>query len=221
VATAPVSERLVVTNAPLRILTVTVRAARRDATSRRWALAARSSTASRTATTSERSVSKVVSALTCLASPRSVNGRSSIPRARRCRPVPMVTPSSAVTSAGSSAASAPTVVTPARCRDVSATGPIPHSARTGSGSSSARSVPCGTMWTPSGLASSEAILAICLPEPAPTETASPVRSRTSARMRWASAATSSGPAPASTAGSANVSSKPICSSTGACSRTTP
>ena len=53
---------------------------------------------------------------------------------------------------------------------------------------------------PSGLASPEAILAICLPDPAPTEATSPVSSRTLARRSWQNASTRLPIAPASSGG---------------------
>ncbi len=54
---------------------------------------------------------------------------------------------------------------PSRCSFSSATGPMPHSRRTGSPSSNTRSSSRRTTRMPSGLARPEAILAICLPEP--------------------------------------------------------
>ena len=72
---------------------------------------------------------------------------------------------------------------------------------------------------PSGLASSEAILAICLPDPAPTEATSPVCSCTRRRSRVQNCSTSSTPAPTSSAGSPKASSKDSCSSTGTMART--
>ena len=72
---------------------------------------------------------------------------------------------------------------------------------------------------PSGLASPEAILAICLPEPAPTDATRPVSSRTLARSRWQNSCTSSAVAPASSTGSPNASSNDNCSSTGTTLRT--
>ena len=70
---------------------------------------------------------------------------------------------------------------PSRCSFSSATGPIPHSRRTGRPSSSTRSSSWRTTRMPSGLASPDAILAICLPDPAPTDATSPVTSRILAR----------------------------------------
>ena len=126
-----------------------------------------------------------------------------------------------MTSRGSSAASAPTLRTPTRCSAASATGPIPQSARTGSGASTSRSSSGATTRSPSGFASSEAILASCLPEPAPTDAASPLRLRTAARSAVPNASTCAGGAPASSGGSRNASSSDTGSTTGAASASTP
>ena len=67
---------------------------------------------------------------------------------------------------------------------------------------------------PSGLARSEAILATCLPVPAPTEATSPVSSRTLDFKVRQNASTSSADAPASSAGSPKASSNESCSRTG-------
>ena len=91
-----------------------------------------------------------------------------------------------------SAASAPTVSMPSRCSRSSATGPIPHSRRTGSPASSVRSSSRRTTRMPSGLASPDAILASCLPEPAPTEATRPVSARTLARRCSQNRSTSCG-----------------------------
>ena len=72
---------------------------------------------------------------------------------------------------------------------------------------------------PSGLANPEAILAICLPEPAPTEAISPVSSRTRCRNCAQNSSTSVSVAPANSAGSPNASSKESCSTTGNIART--
>ena len=190
VASVAVSERVWVAKSVLRILTVTVRAARSDDTSRRCAASVIRATASCTAVIVVRSASNVVSALTCFAAPRGATGRSSMPRASRCSSVPIATPRTSVASRRSSAARAPTVRTPSRCSAVSATGPIPHSARTGSGASTCCSSSGATTRSPSGFASSDAILASCLPEPAPTDAGSPVRVRTAARRAVANSSTS-------------------------------
>ena len=120
----------------------------------------------------------------------------------------------------SSAARAPTVRTPSRCSAASATGPIPHSARTGSGASTCCSSSGATTRSPSGFASSDAILASCLPEPAPTDAGSPVRVRTAARRAVANSSTSVTDAPASAGGSRNASSSDTGSTTGAASAST-
>jgi len=72
---------------------------------------------------------------------------------------------------------------------------------------------------PSGLAISEAILAICFPDPAPTEVIRPVCSRTRDLSRAQNRSTSSAVAPASSTGSPKASSKESCSSTGTIKRT--
>ena len=173
-ASAAVSERVAVVKSALRTLTVTVRAARPEASSLRCADSASRATASCTALIAVRSTSKVVSALTCLAAPRGATGRSSTPWAKRCSSVPTAPPSSLPASRASRAASSPTVWTPARCSASSATGPTPHSMRTGSGARTSCWVTGSMTRRPSGFASSDAILASCLPEPAPTEAGSPV-----------------------------------------------
>ena len=100
----------------------------------------------------------------------------------------------------------------------SATGPIPHSFRTGSGSR----IPCwsctGMTKVPSDLAKPDPILANCFPAPAPTDDGSPVSSlmrflRCSAHLR-----TSSGVAPLSSSGSMKASSTLSCSISPASSR---
>ena len=93
-------------------------------------------------------------------------------------------------SASDSAAKAPMVSMPSRCSFSSATGPMPHSRRTGRPCSRTLSSSRRTTRTPSGLASPEAILAICFPDPAPTEATSPVSWRTLARSAWQKASTS-------------------------------
>ena len=98
VASAAVSERVWVVKSALRIFTVTVRAARPDDSSRRCADAVIRAIASCTAVIVVRSVSNVVSALTCFAAPRGATGRSSIPRASRCSSVPIATPRTSVAS---------------------------------------------------------------------------------------------------------------------------
>lgn len=60
-------------------------------------------------------------------------------------------------------------------------GPTPGRVRTGSGPSSARSVPGSMSTSPSGFACSEAIFASILQEARPTEPVSPVTARISAR----------------------------------------
>ncbi|SKT49612.1 Uncharacterised protein [Mycobacteroides abscessus subsp. abscessus] len=79
------------------------------------------------------------------------------------------------------AANWPIVLIPNLFRRSSATGPIPHNLRTGSSSSSVRSSSGAMIRTPSGLANPEAILAICLPEPAPTDAVRPVSPSTRER----------------------------------------
>ena len=72
---------------------------------------------------------------------------------------------------------------------------------------------------PSGLAKPDAILAICLPEPAPTEATRPVSSRTRCLNSVQNCSTSVADAPASSGGSPNASSKESCSTTGTMART--
>ncbi len=72
---------------------------------------------------------------------------------------------------------------------------------------------------PSGLARPDAILATCLPEPAPTEAIRPVSSRTRRRKASQNTSTSSADAPASWGGSPKPSSKDSCSTTGTTLRT--
>ena len=134
--------------------------------------------------------------------------------------MPIATPRTSVASRRSSAASAPTVRTPSRCRAASATGPTPQSARTGSGPSTSCSSSGATTRSPSGFASSEAIFASCLPDPAPTEAGRPVRARTAARRVVPNSSTSAGVAPASAGGSRNASSSDTGSTTGAASAST-
>ena len=90
-----------------------------------------------------------------------------MPRASRCSAGPTVAPRMLATSASVRAANWPIVSMPSRCSFSSATGPMPHSRRTGNPPSSDRSSARRTTRMPSGLASPDAILAICLPEPAP------------------------------------------------------
>ena len=72
---------------------------------------------------------------------------------------------------------------------------------------------------PSGLARPDAILAICLPEPAPTEAISPVSSRTRRRNCAQNSSTSVSDALISSGGSPKASSKESCSTTGTTVRT--
>ena len=76
-----------------------------------------------------------------------------MPRASRCSAGPTVAPRMSATSASVRAANWPTVSTPRRCSFSSATGPMPHSRRTDSPSSSGRSSSRRTTRIPSGLAS--------------------------------------------------------------------
>ncbi|CFR98509.1 Uncharacterised protein [Mycobacterium tuberculosis] len=192
----------------------------RPSRSRRWcACSAMESIASCNCSMVVRSTANVDSALICLASARSTTGRSSMPRASRCSAGPIVAPRMLAASASLSAASCPIVSMPSRCSFSSATGPMPHSRRTGNPLRSACSSACRTTRMPSGLARPEAILAICLPEPAPTEAIRPVSSRTRRRNRSQNVSTSSATAPASWGGSANASSKESCSTTGTRPRT--
>ena len=69
-------------------------------------------------------------------------------------------------------------------------GPTPHSIRTGSGARTSCWSAGSTTRRPSGFASSDAILASCLPEPAPTDAGRPVAVRTSARSAAANRSTS-------------------------------
>ena len=85
------------------------------------------------------------------------------------------------------------MLSPARRSTCSVAGPIPGSARTGIGPSTARSRPGSISTSPSGLACSEAIFAISLEPAAPTEPVSPVRRWMSARRSSATASTSRSP----------------------------
>ena len=123
------------------------------------------------------------------------------------------------TSTPLSLAKSPIVATPMRCSFVSATGPMPQSLRTGRGSSSSCSRARGTTNTPSGFACPEAILAYCLPDPAPMEEVSPVSSRISRRNPSPHSRTSFSVAPMSSVGSMNASSTDSCSITPACRAT--
>ncbi len=76
------------------------------------------------------------------------------------------------------------------------------------------------MRSPSGLANPQAIFAICLPDPAPTEHGTPVSRRTRSRSRLANSSTATSSAPDSAAGSVNSSSNATCSSGPTISRTT-
>ena len=122
-------------------------------------------------------------------------------------------------SASDNAANCPTVSMPRRRNFSSATGPIPQSLRTGRLSSSGNSSSRRITRMPSGLAISEAIFAICLPDPAPTEVTRPVSSRTRSRNCAQNCSTSAAVAPARWGGSPNASSKDSCSSTGTIART--
>ncbi len=199
--------------------TVTVRAPRPSLSSRWCACSAIGSMALSNWSRVVRSTAKVDSALICLASARSATGRSSMPRASRCSAGPIVAPRMLAASASLSAASCPTVSMPKRFSFSSATGPIPQSLRTGSPPSSSCSSARLTTLTPSGLARPEAILAICLPEPAPTEAIKPVSSRTRRRNPSQNASTSWADAPASWIGSPKASSKDSCSRIGSTPRT--
>lgn len=87
-------------------------------------------------------------------------------------------------------------------------GPTPGSVRTVIGSSMARSVPGGMSTSPSGLASSEAILASILEAASPTDPVTPVTVRMSVRSFT----------PASRADSASQAVPPASRSTNASSR---
>ncbi len=201
-------------------LTVTVRAARPSPSSRRCAPSADLRTATATWPAVVRSAAKVLSALICLASARSCTGLSSYPRAIRAIAGPTVLPRAWTTSSSSIAARSPMVAIPNWDSRSPATGPTPHRLRTGSGSKTrAWSRRCTTA-TPSGLASSEAILAYCLPAPAPTEAGRPVASRIAARRSCAHWRVRSTSAPRSSGGSRKASSTETCSTTGACSANT-
>ncbi len=112
------------------------------------------------------------------------------------------------------------VATPNCASRSPATGPTPHRLRTGSGNITSAWSRRGTTTTPSGLASSEAILAYCLPAPAPTDAGSPVAARMAARNSCAHCRVRSAAAPRSSGGSRKASSTEICSTTGACSANT-
>jgi hypothetical protein len=135
--------------------------------------------------------------------------------------VPTTPPNSRAASRASRAASSPIVCTPARSSAASATGPTPQSIRTGSGASTSCWTAGSTTRSPSGFASSDAILASCLPEPAPTDAGRPVTARTSARNAAANRSTSATWAPASCGGSRKASSSETGSTTGAASASTP
>ena len=150
---------------------------------------------------------------------RGSTGRSSWPFASCQSARPTVEPSVMSTSTPLSLAKSPMVATPMRCSFVSATGPMPQSLRTGRGSSSSCSRARGTTNTPSGFACPEAILAYCLPDPAPMEEVSPVSSRISRRNPSPHSRTSFSVAPMSSVGSMNASSTDSCSITPACRAT--
>ena len=128
-------------------------------------------------------------------------------------------PSTSATSPSLSVAKAPMVSIPSLRRRSSATGPIPQSLRTGSAESNACSSARPMIRIPSGFASPEAILATCLPEPAPTDATNPVSASTRDRSASQNSSTSDTAAPTSSAGSPNASSKDSCSSTGTTDRT--
>ena len=219
VAYGNVVDRVSVDMSDFLSLTVTVRAPRPSRSRRRWACSAIDIDACRSWSRVVRSTSKVDSALICLASARSTTGRSSIPLASNRNAGPAAPPRMLAASASDSAASALTVSTPNRRNLSSATGPIPHSRRTGRPASSRCSSSRRITRTPSGLANPEAIFAICLPDPAPTEVTRPVCSRTRNRNRAQNRSTVSASAPANSAGSPKASSKESCSSTGTIART--
>ena len=200
-------------------LTVTVRAPRPSFSRRACACSPIGPAASRSWSRVVRSSGKVDSALICLAGAFSETGRSSMPRASWCSAEPTVGPRMLAASASDSAANAPMVSMPSRCSFSSATGPMPHSRRTGRPCSSTLSSSRRTTRMPSGLARPEAILAICFPDPAPTEATSPVSWRTLARKPWQNASTRSADVPASSGGSPKASSKESCSRTGTTLRT--
>ena len=200
-------------------LTVTVRAPRPSFSRRACACSPIGPAASRSWSRVVRSSGKVDSALICLAGAFSATGRSSMPRASWCSDGPTVGPRMLAASASDKAAKAPMVSMPSRCSFSSATGPMPHSRRTERPCSRTFSSSCRTTRTPSGLARPEAILAICFPDPAPTEATSPVSWRTLARRSWQKTSTCSGDAPASSGGSPKASSKDSCSRTGTTLRT--
>jgi hypothetical protein len=77
----------------------------------------------------------------------------------------------------------PTVRNPAAISAFSDFGPMPQSARTGSGARNCASVPGGTTTRPSGFSLSEAILAMVLLVPTPIDTVRPVW-RLISRLRY-------------------------------------
>ena len=113
---------------------------------------------------------------------RSATGRSSMPRASRCSAGPTVAPRMLATSASRQRGE---LHRWSRCPAGAASPRRPARSPT-AGAPAARRAACAprrgrTTRMPSGLARPEAILAICLPDPAPTEATSPVSARTLAR----------------------------------------
>ena len=134
--------------------------------------------------------------------------------------MPIATPRTSVASRRSSAASAPTVRTPSRCRAASATGPTPQSARTGRGPSTSCSSSGATTRSPSGFASSEAIFASCLPDSGADRGRKARPGAYRGAERGAELLDVAGVAPASAGGLRNASSSDTGSTTGAASAST-
>ena len=116
---------------------------------------------------------------------RTRTGRGSRLCARACRCRPAALPSSETSAASPSAATWPTVASPARWSLSAVAGPTPQSRSTSSGCRNASSAPAGITSSPSGLATPPATLARCLVVATPTVIGRPTRSRTSRRRRTA------------------------------------
>ena len=122
---------------------------------------------------SGRSRGNVFSAPTDLRSCSVITSRSSWPFAISHSSRPRE-PNRASSRSTGACARSPTVRNPASASAFSELGPIPQSARVGSGARNAASVPGGTTTSPSGFFASDAILATVLFVPTPIETVRPV-----------------------------------------------
>ena len=149
----------------------------RRATASEWARIARSSTAR-----SDTSRSNVFSSLIETGSRHGATSRTSSPRPSRATSRPH-SPRCRSTYGRSARTRSPIVAKPACTSRASATGPTPHKRPIGSGSRNARTSPARTSRRPSGFATSLAIFATIFTGAMPTETASSVSRRISARRR--------------------------------------